>query len=319
MNIPSTPAPGGKVNATPHNSPSLLFTDQHYDDLADVNEVPKWNARHELTLKMWAEESICWQKMHDLSHAKYEMRNLQLTLPVIIMSTITGTANFALSSFQEPWKSRIPVIIGSVNILSGMVTTIAQYLRVNEKSEGHRVAALAYGKLTRSIASELSLPREERSSSGLPLFKLCRAEMDRLEEQSPEIMPQIALLFDTKFGDDINFENIARPANLKLRSVDICTNDVVADINRRRSCSLTPTNSDKSNSDKFTPISLRSKVLEHIVRTRKRISREKSDVDVSENRPHRKPNSVVTQTRILGNSESDDTGEQKENEAEKLV
>lgn len=197
-------------------------------------ETSSWNDRHEWMLKLWAEEATCFQKMHDMSHLKYEFKNLQLTLPVIIMSTITGTANFALASFTEPWKTRIPVIIGSINILSGMVTTIAQYLRVNEKSEGHRVAALAYGKLTRQVSSELALPREERSTEGLMLFKQCRGEMDRLEEQSPEIGEDVVLLFEKKFGHNVNEYKIARPSNMILRPVEICTNDVRADMFRRR-------------------------------------------------------------------------------------
>jgi hypothetical protein len=185
-------------------------------------------------LKLWAEESTCYQKMHDMSHLKYEFKNLQLSLPVIIMSTITGTANFALGSFSDTWKTRIPVIIGSVNILSGMITTIAQYLRVNEKSEGHRVASLAYGKLTRKVSSELSLPRNERSVGGLELFKQCRGEMDRLEEQGPEIGEDIILLFEKQFGHNISEYDIARPSNMHLRPVEICTNDVQADMCRRK-------------------------------------------------------------------------------------
>ena len=205
----------------------------------------EWNERHEWMLKLWAEESTCFQKMHDMSHLKYEFKNLQLTLPVIIMSTITGTANFALSSFSEPWKSRIPVIIGSINILSGMITTITQYLRVNEKSEGHRVAALAYGKLLRQVSSELALPRNERSTTGLILFKQCRGEMDRLEEQSPEIDEEVCLLFEKKYGQYVSEYNIARPTNMNLRPVEICSDNVRADIYRRR-CSATPLSQNSS-------------------------------------------------------------------------
>lgn len=209
----------------------------------------EWNERHEWMLKLWAEESTCYQKMHDMSHLKYEFQNLQLTLPVIIMATITGTANFALGSFVEPWKSRISVIIGSINIVSGMVTTISQYLRVNEKSEGHRVAALAYGKLNRNVSSELALPREERSTTGLLLFKQCRVEMDRLEEQSPEIDEGIMLLFEKKFGQNVSEYGIARPSNMNLRPVEICTNDVRADIFRRR-CTATPLSQNSSTTSK---------------------------------------------------------------------
>lgn len=170
-----------------------------------------WNSRHESVLKDWAEQSICFQKMHEESYRKFALQNIKLTLPVIVMSTITGTANFALSSFSLEWREILPIIIGSTNILAGMITTIAQYLRVSEKSEGHRVAALAYGKLARNIESELHLPRDERTTGGLPLVRACRMEMDRLEEQSPDI------------GCDIVKKFIRQHENIKLSKPNILT------------------------------------------------------------------------------------------------
>jgi hypothetical protein len=204
----------------------------------DSSEEITWNDRHELILKLWAEESICWQRMHEMSHRKYSFQNIQLTLPVIVMSTVTGTANFALSSFSEEWRQRLPVVIGSVNIISGMITTIAQYLRVQERSEGHRVAALSYGKLVRSVTSELSLVRKERSTGGLPLIRLCRNEMDRLEEQSPEINRDMMRLFDRTFGEDVLSAEIARPSNLSIRAVEICARDNNDLVRRRESHKL---------------------------------------------------------------------------------
>jgi hypothetical protein len=210
-------------------------------------ESPRWNDRHELTLKMWAEEALCLRKMHEIEHRRYAARNLQLTIPVIIMSTLTGVANFSLSSFSEVWRERIPVIIGSVNILAGMITTISQYLRVSETSEGHRVASIAYGKLNRNIQSELTLPRGERSASGLPFFRLCRAEMDRLEEQSPEILPCAVAVFIGKYGLDIKQYSISIPSNMQLSPVEICTKDM-SDIQRRRN--TTPPSTVSSGSSK---------------------------------------------------------------------
>ena len=43
-----------------------------------------------------------------------------------------------------------------------MITTVAQFLRVSELMEGHRVASIAFGRFSRNIAVELSLPTQER-------------------------------------------------------------------------------------------------------------------------------------------------------------
>ena len=181
-----------------------------------------WNSRHEVVLKEWAEQAICYQKMHEQSHRKFKRQNIQLTLPVIVMSTITGTANFSLASFSAAWRTTLPILIGAVNILAGMITTIAQYLRVSEKSEGHRVAALAYGKMARNVGSELNLPRSERTTGGLPLVRACRNEMDRLEEQSPDIGSDIVKKFEKSHGE----VQISRPSIVNIYPISIYNEQV---------------------------------------------------------------------------------------------
>lgn len=208
---------------SPHNLDDSPLSPQN--TLTQKERESLWNSRHEVVLKDWAEQAICFQKMHEDSYRKYAVQNIKLTLPVIVMSTITGTANFAMSSFSDEWRNILPIIIGSTNILAGMITTIAQYLRVSEKSEGHRVAALAYGKLSRNIESELNLPRHERSSGGLPLVRACRNEMDRLEEQSPDIGCDIVKKFDRLHHNT----HLSKPNILDIHPVSIYTAAVQSD------------------------------------------------------------------------------------------
>ena len=201
-----------------------------------------WNSRHEVVLKDWAEQAICFQKMHEQSHRKYARQNIKLTLPVIVMSTITGTANFSLASFSESWRTHLPIVIGATNILAGIITTVSQYLRVSEKSEGHRVSALAYGKLARNIESELNLPRSERSSGGLPLVRVCRNEMDRLEEQSPDIGSDIVSAFERAHGSII----ISRPSIVDIHPITIYAHDVPSSDGGERGTSTHNNNSSEA-------------------------------------------------------------------------
>ena len=105
-------------------------------------------------------------------------------MPVIILSTITGTANFAQSSFPDSVKPYAPSLIGTLNLVAGLITTVSQFLRVSELLEGHKVASLAFGKLSRNIAVELSLPVNERTANGTSFLSTCRVELDKLIEQS---------------------------------------------------------------------------------------------------------------------------------------
>ena len=72
-------------------------------------------------------------------------------------------------------------------------------MRYPQLEESNRVASIAWGKFQRLIAVELSLHPDERMDS-LDFLKVCRADLDRLIEQSPPIPPQAIQLFEFRFG-----------------------------------------------------------------------------------------------------------------------
>jgi hypothetical protein len=125
---------------------------------------------------------------------------MNFTLPVIVISTITGTANFAQKSFpQTIITDYIPSIIGAFNLFAAIMTTVAQFLKVTELMENHRVTSIQYGKLSRRIKLELALPISERTQHGDNMVEMCRAEYDRLVEQSPPVPKVVIKEFETQF------------------------------------------------------------------------------------------------------------------------
>ena len=99
-----------------------------------------------------------YQWLHSRSYNKFKSQNMWFALPVIIIITITGTANFAQSSLPTAAQAWAPAAIGFLNLTAGLITTVAQFLRVSEQMEGHRASSVEYGKLARNIEVELSLP-----------------------------------------------------------------------------------------------------------------------------------------------------------------
>ena len=59
----------------------------------------EWNSQQEIILKRWSETAACYQWMHDRAYRIYRKKAMYYAIPVIIISTVTGTANFAQSSF----------------------------------------------------------------------------------------------------------------------------------------------------------------------------------------------------------------------------
>jgi hypothetical protein len=192
-------------------------------------KLPKWHNQQELILKKWSEIGSSYRYLHDKSFSKYNTQNLRFALPVIIISTITGTANFAQKSFPDAWAAYVPLGIGFLNLTAGLITTVAQFLRVSELLEGHRAASIAYSKFSRNISVELSLPIEQRTSDGYDFIVSCRLELDRLIEQSPNIPTAIVKLFANRFKNAEFF----KPDILDIRPVAIYKNNVEMELHER--------------------------------------------------------------------------------------
>ncbi len=180
-------------------------------------EDPIWHPQQEKILKEWSEIGSSYRYLHDKAFQQYSAQNLRFALPVIIISTITGTANFAQGTFPAAWQSYVPLGIGTLNLAAGLITTIAQFLRVSELLEGHRAASISYSKFSRDISVELSLPVKERQGNGRDFVVKCRNELDRLIEQSPNIPQKIVGNFSKRFLNSA----FVKPDILDIRAVEI--------------------------------------------------------------------------------------------------
>jgi hypothetical protein len=159
--------------------------------ICKISNIP-WTQYHEDILIDWGDKAKCYKWLHDRSHKKYKCMNTWFTIPVIILSTATGTANFAQYRLNEgDTKSYAPIAIGLINIFTGILTTVQQFLKVNELNEAHRVSSVGWDKFYRNVKVELSKHPNEREHVSI-LIKTCKEEFDRLTETSPDIDDAIA-------------------------------------------------------------------------------------------------------------------------------
>ena len=186
-----------------------------------MKDTPKiWNDTEVKVLKKWGEQAASYRVLHNRAYRKYKYLTALFTIPVIIISTLTGTANFSQGTIIQIYPSfdiYLPLVIGALNLISGIVTTIGQFLRVSELNEANRNASISYGKFSRNISTELSLPPNERTYSGLDFIQICRNEMDRLIEQSPEIPMKII----NRFEHNKKFKDIIKPELINITSIDV--------------------------------------------------------------------------------------------------
>jgi hypothetical protein len=147
----------------------------------------EWSPENEKILVEWCDIAKCYKWLHTRAHQNYSTKHAWFTIPAIILSTISGTASFAQGSLPVSMQTYAPMVIGSVNIFIGILTTIQQYLKISEYNESHRVSAIAWDKFARNIRIELAKHPDERSSDAGHFLKTNRDEFDRLMETSPSI------------------------------------------------------------------------------------------------------------------------------------
>ena len=167
-----------------------------------------WTREQEELMAKWSDIAACYRWMHDRAEKSFYKKNLYITVPVIILSTLTGTANFGLGSIFGDDKHNqqfASFAIGGVSIIAGVLTTLGNFLRYAQLDEAHRVSAVQWGKFQRQLTVELSLHPNDRNDS-MDFIKVCRAELDRLIEQSPQIPDSIIEQFQEMFGDNVALE-----------------------------------------------------------------------------------------------------------------
>ena len=174
-------------------------TNEHLDDVSIPPEDDTvWTEHHENILIEWADKATCYRWLHAKSHLDYSRANTWFTIPVIVMSTLTGTANFAQDRFPEDIRPAISSGIGTVNIIAGIITTIQQFLKISEYNEAHRACSISWGKFYRNIKVELAKDPKERSNVK-QLLKTQKEEFDRLMEISPPISEKVIKRFKQNF------------------------------------------------------------------------------------------------------------------------
>lgn len=146
----------------------------------------EWTEENEKIMAEWCDIAQCYKWLHTRAHQTYSKMHAFFTIPAITLSTISGTASFAQASLPVQYQSFAPMVIGTLNIFIGILTTIQQYLKISELNESHRVAAISWDKFSRNIRIELAKSPTERMDCS-SFLKMSRQEFDRMMETSPSI------------------------------------------------------------------------------------------------------------------------------------
>ena len=158
-----------------------------------------WNAQLERILASEGERALCFVWMHTRSEKRYSKFTTYIALPVIVLSTLNGFGSAAGGTIAEDPRS-LSVAVGVVSMGVGVLNTLTSYFSWAKRAEAHRMVALQYSKVHRSIMLELALPRDERIRAN-DMLKMVRDQLDRLHETAPQVPDAIIADFKKHFAD----------------------------------------------------------------------------------------------------------------------
>jgi hypothetical protein len=191
-----------------------MMDNDNNDDFGDQdnqnNQIIEWSPEHEQILIEWADKAMCYRWLHAKANTMFSSLNAWYTIPVIVISTLTGTANFAQERVPLQYQNIFVMVVGGFNILAGIITTIQQFLKITQLNEAHRVSSIAWDKFYRNIKIEIAKHPSERIEPR-HMLKLSKEEFDRLIETSPSIPEKIVLEFKRNFSNQDSFKKIIKP------------------------------------------------------------------------------------------------------------
>jgi len=181
-----------------------------------------WTHELEILASDWSDRCLCYRWMHDKASQSLGRSNQNMMIPVIILSTLSGAANFSLNTIFGDSSSSAKTIatlgIGSISIITGIISTLANFFRYAQLSESHSVAAVSWAKFARLIIIELALHPNERTDA-YTFLKMFRVELDRLIEQSPAIPEFIIKRFQKEFDNKLDVKRPDITGDIKHTTV----------------------------------------------------------------------------------------------------
>ena len=165
-----------------------------------------WNGQLEKVIADEAEKCLSFAWLHDKAQKYYEKLDVWINIPVIVLSTISGTAAIG-SDTLFAGSPEANIGIGLISIFVGILNTLGSYFAWGKRSEGHRISNIAYNKIHNFMRIELSLPRQERLAP-TEFLKLIKEQLDRLNEVSPPIPDKTIREYKLLFGEQ---HDISKP------------------------------------------------------------------------------------------------------------
>jgi hypothetical protein len=155
----------------------------------ETNRNMEWDDSIEKILSELGDEAQINAYMHKKAHEYYTTENIKYQLPIIVLSAISGTGNFISANFPD-YAQTIVLAVGGLSIFTSILSSVAQFLKVSQLSESHRMSYLNWEKFHSTIKFQLNKKRSSRENLK-DFISLVVPEYQRLKEISSNIPKHI--------------------------------------------------------------------------------------------------------------------------------
>jgi hypothetical protein len=144
-------------------------------------------------LRKWEIQTTINCLLHSSASGYYSKLNMFFMIPIIILSSSTGTLGLMnTSSSQIVVMNNVNIIsllVGIFGFLSAMLTTIHNFLGIQKLQSTHSFHSVEYNKISREIKMHIYLSETDVKvyANIVEYIKQCRAKIDKLIETAPEI------------------------------------------------------------------------------------------------------------------------------------
>lgn len=168
----------------------------------------EWTDNLETLMSKWSDEALSYAWLHVKAESKFRKLNYGFTIPIVVLSTLTGSINLAMSSMIPAQYATLGnLATGGLSIFTGILGTLLNFFKYAQTSEAHRNASVQWHKFYRNIKTELALDRICRKPA--PSFYISsKNEMDRLLDSSPNIPSEITQKYKERTNIEIDLPDI---------------------------------------------------------------------------------------------------------------
>jgi hypothetical protein len=166
-----------------------------------------YNSEFEQLLKENGDHAQVYSILHQMAYIKYKYRFDALNIPSIVLTAVIGFITGI--GINYPYTG---VILGAASVFVSIMKSITSYMKLNERSENHRICSLQFGQISNEIKIELSLRRKQRQPAKI-LLDVIKVKFKNLMEVAQLLDNDIIQQFRDKYlrSAEYNESNVSLP------------------------------------------------------------------------------------------------------------